>query len=178
MKVVKIDGVVHGDRERIVRWLRSGDSIGGDDAVAKTIADALERGDDIAFEREQQVKQVVVSVARLARQDVEYIRMAPTLPKIYESGVRYDVSLDGGGLCDIPTILADLSDCSANIESLVAWRCAEMWQQGIEAAPYVKWRDREGGGRIYTMVVRLPDGTEEDVVARLRDLVRQAQSEK
>lgn len=170
MKTIKIGNVIYDDREHIVSWLRSGDGIGGDDHVARTIADAIERGDDIAYEEEQQIERTVKSVAWLARKDSEYLNVAPTIPKIYESGVRYDALLDGEALHDIPTILNDPSDLRANIESLVAWRCAEMWRQEIMAMPYIKWRGREGGGRIYTMVVRLPDGTEEDVITKLREM--------
>lgn len=144
-------------------------STGGEDAVARAITNAIERGDDITYERERQIEQAVKFVAWLARKDREYLQMAPTFPKVYESGVRYDAALNGESLYDIPTILANPSDYVANIKSLVAWRCAELWQQGIEASPHVKWRDREGGGHIYTMVVKLPNGTEEDVIAKLRD---------
>lgn len=160
---IKVGNVFHDDRERIVRWLRC--AIGGD--VARTIADAIERGDDITYDRESQIQQILLSVDKLAHKDCEYLHMAPTLPRIYDSGVRYDASLDGT-LYDIPTILADPSDYAASIESLVAWRCAELWQQGVWVSPYVKWYDRENGGRIYTLVVRLPDGTEEDVVRNMR----------
>lgn len=161
MKTIKVDGVVnHGDRERIVRWLRSGDCIGGDDMVANAIADAIERGDDIKYDRGWQIEQRLKAVAHLAGKDVEYLDMAETLPRLYESGVQYDAALDGESLCDVATILADPYDLRADIESLVAWRCAELRRQGVQASPFITAKA--------AVVVKLPDGTEEDVVTKLR----------
>lgn len=82
-------------------------------------------------------------------------------PALYDSPVLYQAEKQTEIWCDIPTILEKgFGDC----EDLACWRIAELRNQGINAMPFITWRDNPGkiGGTIYHALVRWPDGRIED----------------
>lgn len=103
-----------------------------------------------------------IFVRALCAYDVLWLRAHPETPPIYESGVRYQTQPAG---CEhfkpIPLILrAGNADC----DQLAPWRAAELRvRHGIKAMPEV----RQMGPALYHVYVRFPDGSVEDVSARL-----------
>jgi hypothetical protein len=77
------------------------------------------------------------------------------VPPLYRSGVRYEPEPWDGieEFADIRTVLGrGWGDC----DDLVAWRCAELQEKGINATVRIYWRLRKSGGRqVYKMHAQL-----------------------
>lgn len=70
-----------------------------------------------------------------------------------------DMAGAGENFREIPRILENGGgDC----DNLACWRAAELRMLGIDAHPYITWRQRADGGTTYHVIVRYPDGTSED----------------
>jgi hypothetical protein len=50
----------------------------------------------------------------------------------------------------------------SNCDNVASWRAAELRELGINARPYITWRQRADGGYTYHVIVWYPDGTHED----------------
>lgn len=99
--------------------------------------------------------------AALTQINLDYLRLHPNTPKIYNSGVRYANEPAGQEIWqDIPTTLRLLrGDC----EDLACWRAAELQLQGTKAkAEVVVSQKYPDGRRLYHVIVRLPNGDVED----------------
>jgi hypothetical protein len=93
--------------------------------------------------------------------DVAELKANPQLPNLYESGVRYEEEPQGQE--DWQDVLTCLRLKIADCEDLSAWRAAELQvRHGIMAWPTFNYRVRPGGGFLYHIQVRLPDGRIED----------------
>jgi hypothetical protein len=69
--------------------------------------------------------------------------------------------LTGGGehFREIPRIIEHGGgDC----DNVASWRAAELRELGVNAKPYITWRQRPDGGMTYHVICRLPDGSSED----------------
>ena len=69
--------------------------------------------------------------------------------------------LTGGGehFREIPRIIEHGGgDC----DNVASWRAAELRELGVNAKPYITWRQRPDGGTTYHVIVRWPDGSSED----------------
>jgi hypothetical protein len=67
----------------------------------------------------------------------------------------------GGGehFREIPRIIENGGgDC----DNVASWRAAELRELGIDAKPYITWRQRPDGGYTYHVIVLWPDGSSED----------------
>lgn len=88
----------------------------------------------------------------------EWLEQYPETPDLYKSGVLYRLEAKTEVWQDIPTTLSrGFGDC----EDLACWRAAEYQLAGIQAMPYITWRQVKGR-YIYHALVRLPDGRIED----------------
>lgn len=104
-------------------------------------------------------------LAALVIANIEYLKLHPRTPLLYQSGVRYQAEpLGSEEWQDIPTILKrGVGDC----EDLASWLTAEYRiRRAIRAKIHVSHR-RVGGMLRYHIMVRLPDGRIEDPSARL-----------
>lgn len=104
-------------------------------------------------------------LAALVIANIEYLKLHPRTPLLYQSGVRYQSEpLSSEEWQDIPTILRQgVGDC----EDLASWLVAEYRiRKGIRAKIHITHR-RSGGMLRYHVVVRLPDGRIEDPSAKL-----------
>ncbi len=96
----------------------------------------------------------------LVRADMEYLRVCPTAPALYESGVVYEAEPeDREHWQDIPeTLGVGNGDC----EDLACWRIAELRVRANErATPYITWRDLDDR-RVYHVAVHRVGGEVED----------------
>lgn len=92
-------------------------------------------------------------IHRLAEHNEVYLR-GGKFPRLYESGVKYVHHTEAYSDCFVA-----LQKQEADICSLVAWRVAELWNQGErDAKAVVQW-----SGDHVTVKVRRADGTIEDV---------------
>lgn len=91
--------------------------------------------------------------------NVELLRTG-RFPRLYSSGVVYREDPDGLELWSDAAfcIARGYGDC----KKLSAWRGAELRLDGIAAEPLVKWAVMPDGQRRFHVLLRLPDGTEED----------------
>ena len=104
---------------------------------------------------------LVILMDALAKINVEYLKIHPDTPKLYEAPIRYYFDPnEPDPWQDIPSTLAKgYGDC----EDLACWRIAEYRMKGIDARPLIRWRKRQGGGGMtYHALLRLPDGRTED----------------
>jgi hypothetical protein len=122
------------------------------------------------FGREKDRPVAHQSVAEMLRAltciDCAYLRQNPGVPLLYQSGVRYEEEPPGqDDWQDIPTTLRmGAGDC----EDLACWRAAELQvRSGLPAWPTFYYRNRAGGGLLYHIQVRYPDGRVEDPSRRL-----------
>lgn len=112
-------------------------------------------------ERELSRKVLDVMLRNLFEIDVLYLRAHPETPLLYRSGVRYQEEPKGQeDWQDIPTTIGmGIADC----EDVACWRAAELVvRYGIQARPVFKEQRRDDGSYLYHIVVRYPDGREED----------------
>lgn len=78
---------------------------------------------------------------------------------LYESGVRYRFEKRGETWRDYcSTLAAGFGNC----KEFVAWRLAELWHQGYDAAPLSIVQDLGRGSILFHVVVRHSDGSIED----------------
>ena len=49
-----------------------------------------------------------------------------------------------------------------NCDNVASWRAAELRELGVNAKPYITWRQRPDGGTTYHVIVRYEDGSSED----------------
>jgi hypothetical protein len=92
--------------------------------------------------------------------DIEYLRVCPSTPSLYESGVVYEEEPgERDNWQDIPETLGlGNGDC----EDLGCWRIAELRFRAEErATPFITWRE-VGDRTVYHIAVRRSDGTVED----------------
>lgn len=95
-------------------------------------------------------------VIAMAQHNLAWFRQQSVKPKLYSSGVRYEYTPDDAWL-DYPSLLeSGVGDC----EDLVAARLAELWDQGVNALPFVEWQYPEGNWHI---TILHPNGKIEDV---------------
>lgn len=114
--------------------------------------------------------------------NIEWLLAHPETPPIYASGLRWNAQDYGDGeedWMDIPTALATCNGPSCpngglgtDCKVLVAYRVAELRLAGYDARPWLYRQvraQRPDGSRVYGyhVVVRLPDGTDEDISRRL-----------
>ena len=95
----------------------------------------------------------------LVRVDQLYL-LTHQVPPIYESGVRYhDEPKDQiEEFAAIPLILQrGWGDC----DDLAPWRVAELQNAGVKAKLRIQWKRYESG-KLYHIVVRMPDRSIED----------------
>lgn len=95
-----------------------------------------------------------------------YLRLHPDTPSIYDAGVRYAresarwrMAGEERFVCIPLCIFTGFVDC----DDAVAWRCAELLEQGVQAFPIVRQVDDD----LYHCLVGLPGGFEEDPSAKL-----------
>ncbi len=96
----------------------------------------------------------------LIEADIEYLRVCPSTPSLYESGVVYEEEPgERDNWQDIPETLGlGNGDC----EDLGCWRIAELRFRAEEhATPFITWRE-VGDRTVYHIAVRRSDGTVED----------------
>ena len=75
------------------------------------------------------------------------------VPRLYESGIRYELEPETEDWKDCVALLRDLrGDC----EDLTCYRTAELRVAGIRAEPWVSWRKTGNGAWIYHMRVWRP----------------------
>jgi len=88
-------------------------------------------------------------------------------PPLYDSGIRYRLEAPG---------VEEFADCESMLQKghgdcahLVAYRCAELREAGELATVRIKWAPmpRNGGQRVFHVVVRRADGRIEDPSVRL-----------
>ena len=135
-------------------------------AVAQ-VESAIEAGEWSSFDlsdRNAKMVQMIALIEGMIFLNLQLFRQGSGFSKIYESGVRYRCAPDEV-IRDVRGVLAR---GTADADSLVAWRCAELRSEGVEVRPVIRWRDLPNGGRIYTVAVLFPDGTVEEVVDRVR----------
>jgi hypothetical protein len=92
--------------------------------------------------------------------DIEYLRVCPSTPSLYDSGVVYEEEPgERDNWQDIPETLGlGNGDC----EDLGCWRIAELRFRAEErATPFITWRE-VGDRTVYHIAVRRSDGTVED----------------
>lgn len=90
----------------------------------------------------------------------EFLELYPRTPPLYDSNVVYKPETKTEEWQDIPTTLVrGYGDC----EDLAMYRCADLqFFEGINALPYVTWRQASKGNWIYHALVRYPNGVIED----------------
>lgn len=94
----------------------------------------------------------------LALHNTIWLRYYPRTPKLYDTHVIYKEETNSEVWQDIPTTLKrGYGDC----EDLACWRIAELRVSGVDAMPYVTWRE-DGARTIYHALVRLPNNRIED----------------
>lgn len=109
-----------------------------------------------------QVTAALEGLSLVAQQQLmECARAGRPLPPLYLSGVRYRREPPGreDWIGPVDVYRQRWGDC----EDLVAWRVAELREQGTPARPYC-YQPRPG---LVHCVVRLPDGSLEDPSRRL-----------
>lgn len=117
-------------------------------------------------EQEQSHKALRWLLLSLMQIDVDFLRAHPEAPNLYDAGVRYQEEPPGReDWQDIPTtIQLKNGDC----EDLSCWRAAELRvRHNIQAEPTFIWKLRKGGGYLYHIQVKYPDGRIEDPSRRL-----------
>lgn len=93
--------------------------------------------------RDRVLKILLWALIRLNR---EYLRMNPSTPKLYASGVRFIREREGEEIW--PDIGEVIRMGGGDCEDLACWRVAELLEMGVPARP--AWRHRK---------VRMPSGT-------------------
>jgi hypothetical protein len=120
----------------------------------------------------QKCRLVLGLVRALVDVDIEYLKAHPQTPALYHAGVSYrpQQTVQGNftGIdhwWDIPAVrLHGEGSC----EDLAAWRVAELQLAGhAHVRPFVHSREVSPGNTLYHIVVKLPDGSEEDPSALL-----------
>lgn len=94
-----------------------------------------------------------------------WLRFYPKTPSIYSSGVLY--RREGPGREVWQTIPAAIASGYADCEDLACWLAAEYRESGVSCWPDIKVKRRSNGSILAHVIVRFPDGREEDPSARL-----------
>lgn len=101
-------------------------------------------------------------LALLTRKNVAYLRSHPNTPRLYQSGVRYQVEPSGKeDWLTIPEVLARrVADC----EDLACYRAAELIVRDGETKARAFWTKMraDSNGTLYHIRVRRANGTIED----------------
>jgi len=115
-------------------------------------------------ERSHRILQLLLTALTMA--NVEHLKADPSIPRIYQSGVRYEEEPKGQEDWQdcLTCIRLHVGDC----EDLACWRAAELQvRDGIMAWPTFVWKIRPDGGYLYHIQVKYPDGRIEDPSRRL-----------
>lgn len=93
-----------------------------------------------------------------------WIKMNPSTPGLYESGIRYIREYETEDWRDIPTLIKNGGgDC----EDLSSYRVAELRErQNIRCRPFIRWR-KYNNFYLYHVLVQHPNGRMEDPSAKL-----------
>jgi hypothetical protein len=107
--------------------------------------------------------------------------MGPTMPALYQSGVRYKE--DPAGQENWGDLYFCLQNGNGDCDRLTIWRSAELQEQGVDAHPVIKWQNLDRASAIRVgypadfvpadglwlvhCCVRFPDGRVEDVSKNL-----------
>lgn len=119
---------------------------------------------DKAQELSNKTLQILLNALMLI--DMDYLIANPGTPRLYDSGVRYELEPPGREEWqDIPTSLRRRTlDC----EDAATHRAAELRVfDGIKAFPTFNWRLRASGAYLYHIQTGYPDGRVEDPSRRL-----------
>jgi hypothetical protein len=86
------------------------------------------------------------------------------LPPLYQSGVRYKEEPRSWAQEHFDTIPSILHRLWGDCDDLAPWRVAELRESGQDpkAGILVKWKRLRNGNRLYHILVRRGDGSEED----------------
>jgi len=114
-------------------------------------------------EHEQALSHAALKVLLRSLFDIDRLelRADKSIPPLYKSGVRYEEEPPGQeDWQDVRTCLKmGIGDC----EDLACWRAAELVERhNVEARPCFVWKKQPGGGMLYHIQVRWPDGRIED----------------
>ncbi len=85
-----------------------------------------------------------------------------SVPKIYESGVRYKNEPEEFACEEFASIPAILVRGWGDCDDLAPWRVAELRQAGEKAKIRVQWKRMSNGLKMFHIVVRRGDGRVED----------------
>lgn len=110
----------------------------------------------------------------LTRIDLHEILAAQgRIPKIYQSGARYQAEPEGQeDWLDVLSCLqmietGEWKTKGLDCEEIASWRAAELQAEGVAAHPVFVWRKMPNGSHLYHIVVRYPDGRIEDPCRKL-----------
>lgn len=97
--------------------------------------------------------------------DIEWLKMHPETPGIYQAGVRYQREIVPAEIWKTPPYC--IEDGVLDCEDAACWRSAELYvRHGIDARPAFTFK-KIGNLSLYHIVVKLPDGTIEDPSKKL-----------
>jgi hypothetical protein len=125
---------------------------------AKFTLDSFDHLDDMS-----KVAMMKALTEALIQVDMAFLLMNH-VPRIYESGVRYEMPPRQGTVVqawrDVPALL--FAGCGTCME-LVAWRAAEMRMfQGLKAIPLITAKSMQGGTMFHAKIQDLNSGQTED----------------
>jgi hypothetical protein len=95
----------------------------------------------------------------LVQVNIEYLKAYPSTPALYRSGVVYQREEEHGESWQ--DIYVTQKYGSGDCEDLACWRTAELRYEGVDAHPFIRWRDLSKS-RLYHCMVILPNGELED----------------
>lgn len=103
---------------------------------------------------------LTIMLDALTRVDIEYLRLNPTTPTLYQSGVRYrQEPFKREDWCSIPEVIdRGWGDC----EDLACWRAAELTVRGEQSSAFWEQQNTVTGRRLYHILVRRSNASIED----------------
>jgi len=116
-----------------------------------------ERGDTREHKRSHQALLHLLECLCLINEGL--LGQEPSLPRLYESGVKY--IREAKGQERWLDVLHIIKEGGGDCEDLACWRVAELRHQGVRAKPFAKWaKDAAGTFHYHAQVVRYrEDGT-------------------
>jgi len=94
-----------------------------------------------------------------------FLMLKMQVPRLYSSGTRFQNEPWAGRFENIASVAVVLQRGWGDCDDLVAWRIAELRNDGIKATARIYWREHptpRGPMRLYHVQVRHPDGEIED----------------